>query len=181
MSEIKSKSIELVDIELIVPNPKNPNQHSPEQIKRLEKLIAYHGFRNPLIVSNRTGFLISGHGRLEAAKNLGIERLPIIKQEFESEAQEYTYLVSDNEIARWSVLDKDIVIPQIDDLEIEDIELLGLKDFEQFDFSELEPEKNEIEKEKQYLVTVEFSNEMEMRDLYDDLISKGYIAKVKGG
>ena len=52
---IQSKDIQMVDIEKIVPNPKNANRHSIEQIERLVKLIKYQGFRNPLIVSKRTG------------------------------------------------------------------------------------------------------------------------------
>ena len=137
MSDIKSKNIELVDIDSIVPNPKNANRHSIEQIKRLEKLIKYQGFRNPLIVSNRTGFLVVGHGRLEAAKNLGIEKLPVIKQDFESEAQEYAYLISDNEIARWAELDKQSVYDSLEEIDL-DIELLGIED--NLEIKHLEPE-----------------------------------------
>ena len=71
MSEIRSKKIELVDIDKIVPNPKNNNKHPEEQIERLAKLIKHNGFRVPVIVSNMCGFLICGHGRLEAAKKIG--------------------------------------------------------------------------------------------------------------
>ena len=130
MSEIKSESITLVDIDSIIPNPKNANIHSIEQIKRLEKLITYQGFRNPLIVSNRTGFLIVGHGRLEAAINLGLEKLPVIYQDFKDEAQEYSYLISDNEIARWSELDKQAIFDLKDEIQFDDMEMLGLE----FDF-----------------------------------------------
>ena len=145
MSEIKSESITLVDIDSIIPNPKNANRHSIEQIQRLEKLITYQGFRNPLIVSNRTGFLIVGHGRLEAATNLGIEKLPVIYQDFEDEAQEYAYLISDNEIARWAELDKHLVYTELKDLDLEDIELLGLEDFELPDIDILDPQTDEDE------------------------------------
>jgi 16S rRNA G966 N2-methylase RsmD len=145
MQEIKSESIEMVDINQIIPNPKNANRHSIEQIKRLEKLIEYQGFRNPLIVSKRTGFLIVGHGRLEAAKNLGFEKLPVIKQEFKDEAQEYAYLISDNEIARWAELDKHLVYEELKQLDLDDIELLGLEDFEMPDIEELDPQTDEDE------------------------------------
>jgi len=130
MSDIKSKNIELVDIDSIVPNPKNANRHSIEQIKRLEKLIKYQGFRNPLIVSNRTGFLVVGHGRLEAAINLGMKQVPVIKQDFESEAQEYAYLISDNEIARWAELDLHSVYTEMENIKIVDIDMLGIENFE---------------------------------------------------
>jgi hypothetical protein len=141
--QIQSKDISLVDIDSIVPNPKNANRHSIEQIKRLEKLITYQGFRNPLIVSNRTGFLIVGHGRLEAATNLGIEKLPVIYQDFDSEAQEYAYLISDNEIARWAELDFQSVYDNLKEIEIEDVDLLGIDDFKLPEIENLDPQTDE--------------------------------------
>lgn len=177
--DIKSKAIEMVDIDSIIENPKNANQHSEEQIERLCKLIKHNGFRNPLIISKRTGFLVSGHGRLMAARKLGMTELPVVKQEFESEAQEYSYLISDNEIARWATLDKDLVLDEIEDLDM-DIELLGLKDFNLFDMGEIEPEKEEIEKSREFILEVKFPNDMEMHDVKDELLSKGYLVKEKG-
>jgi len=141
--KIKSKSIEMVDVHSIVENPKNANRHSIEQIKRLEKLIEFQGFRNPLIVSKRTGFLVVGHGRLDAAKNLGMEKVPVIFQDFENEAQEYAYLVSDNEIARWSELDKQSVFDELENLQLEDIELLGIEDFSIPEVEIIEPQSDE--------------------------------------
>lgn len=139
---IAAKKIEMVDIESIVPNPKNANRHSVEQIKRLEKLIQYQKFRNPLIISNRTGFLIVGHGRLEAAKNLGMSKVPVIYQDFKDEAQEYSYLISDNEIARWAELDLHSVYTDLKELELEDVDFLGIENFELPDIDqELEEEK----------------------------------------
>lgn len=143
--EIQSKDICMVDIHKITPNAKNANQHTPEQIERLMKLIDYQGFRNPLIVSNRTGFLIAGHGRLEAAKKLGMEKLPVIYQDFENEAQEYSYLISDNEISRWSSLDNDAVFSELKNLELDDIELLGIEDFEIPEVEILDPQTDEDE------------------------------------
>ena len=180
MSEIKSESITLVDIDSIIPNPKNANRHSIEQIKRLEKLITYQGFRNPLIVSNRTGFLIVGHGRLEAAINLGLEKLPVIYQDFIDEAQEYAYLISDNEIARWAELDTQSVYDNLNDLNLEDFDI-GLLGIEKFDL--LDEKINEIDDLSEsdvhiFAVEVRLKNEMEQQDLYDDLVNKGFDCKV---
>jgi len=137
MSEIKSKDIKMVDVDSIIPNPKNANRHSVEQIKRLEKLIRFQGFRNPLIVSNRTGFLVVGHGRLEAAKNIGMQEVPVIYQDFENESQEYAYLISDNEIARWAELDKQAVHIELQELDL-DIEMLGIENFDLLDSAEVD-------------------------------------------
>jgi hypothetical protein len=128
--EIKSKEISIVDVSKIVPNPKNPNKHPKEQLERLSSIIEFQGFRQPLIISKRSGFLVAGHGRLEYAKLKGITQLPVMYQDFESEAQEYAFCVSDNEIARWAQTDLAMVNQDMLDLGPDfDVDMLGIKDF----------------------------------------------------
>lgn len=138
MSAIRSENIQLVRLDSIRPNPKNRNDHSQEQIERLAKIIEFQGFRNPLIVSNRSGYLIAGHGRLLAAKKLGMEVVPAMFQDFETEEQEYAAGVSDNSVASWAELDLKGIHLDLGELGPFDLDLLGIKDF-QF---EPDPEKN---------------------------------------
>ena len=168
--EIKSKKIEMVETSKIVPNPKNANKHTTEQIQRLVKLIEYQGFRNPLIVSNRTGFLAVGHGRLEAAKIIGMEKVPVIYQDFENEAQEYAYLISDNEIARWAELDKQAVHIELENLDIE-LDLLGIEKFDLLDSEEIElPDLGDGS--DSMIKTMTFTVSTEQADIIDEAISK---------
>ena len=180
-NNIKSKDIKIVDIHSLILNPKNNNTHPKEQIERLEKLIKYQGFRNPVVVSNRSGFVVAGHGRIEAAKNIGFTEVPAMYQDFENEAEEYAYLTSDNAIQSWSALDLSKVNSEMLDFGPEfDIDLLGIKDFA------IEPiEKFEMEDElkddmnKKYQIEITFPDDMEMMDIHDDLVSRGYIVKIK--
>ena len=128
--EIKSKEISIVDIDSLILNPKNNNKHSKEQIERLAKLIKHNGFRNPLVVSNRSGFVISGHGRIEAAKLAGLKEVPVMYQDFDNEASEYAYLTSDNAVASWAELDMQMINAELLNFPDLDIDLLGIKDFE---------------------------------------------------
>jgi DNA modification methylase len=128
--KIESKDIQLVELSKLVFNPKNNNKHPDDQIERLAKLIEHHGFRNPIVVSNRTGFVVAGHGRIMAARKLGIGSIPVMYQDFDNEAQEYTYLTSDNAIASWAELDLSLVNTEMLDLGPDfDIDMLGIKDF----------------------------------------------------
>lgn len=128
--EIKSKDIKIVSIDSLIPNPKNNNKHPKEQIDRLSKLIKYQGFRNPLVVSTRSGFVLCGHGRIEAAKLAGLKEVPVMFQDFDSEAQEYAYLTSDNSIGSWSEIDLSMVNAEMLDLGPDfDIDMLAIKDF----------------------------------------------------
>lgn len=144
--EIRSKEIQLVDTSRLVLNPKNNNKHPPEQIERLAKLIQFQGFRNPVVVSNRTGFVVAGHGRIEAAKKIGMNLVPVMYQDFENEAQEYAYLTSDNAIASWSELDLSAVNTEMLDLGPDfDVDLLGIKDFVIEPIEKFEPQSDEDE------------------------------------
>lgn len=120
----------LVEIHKVVPNPKNPNTHSKEQIERLAKIIDYQGQRSPIVVSTRSGFITKGHGRLEAMKHLGWEKVAVDYQDYDDEAQEYADIVADNAIAEWSALDLSSINLEMLDLGPDfDVDLLGLKDF----------------------------------------------------
>lgn len=129
---IQAKEIQVVDIDSLVLNPKNNNKHPKEQIERLAKLIQYQGFRNPVVVSKRTGFVLAGHGRIEAAKLAGLKEVPVMYQDFENEAQEYAYLTSDNAIASWAEIDLSAVTTELLELgpEFTDLELLGVQSIE---------------------------------------------------
>jgi len=121
---------EVVDLDLLIPNPKNPNKHSDQQLNLLSKIMKHQGWRHPIIVSKRSGFIVAGHGRLEAAKRNGWDKAPIDRQDFDSEADEYAFLVSDNKIAELAELDLSMVNLDIADLGPDfDLDLLGIPFF----------------------------------------------------
>ena len=97
--EIHCKHSKLEDIANLVPHPQNPNKHPDKQIALLAKIIRHSGWRSPIVVSKRSGFIVSGHGRLEAAKLLNVQTVPIDVQDFKTEAEEFAHLVADNRIA----------------------------------------------------------------------------------
>ena len=115
---------ELVELNKLVPNPKNPNKHTKEQIERLAKIIDFQGQRQPVVVSNRSGFIVKGHGKLEAIKKLGWEKCAVDYQDYESEAQEYADMIADNEIAKWAEQDQQMILEEIPNLDI-DTDMLG--------------------------------------------------------
>jgi 16S rRNA G966 N2-methylase RsmD len=127
---IKANEIQIVSIKDVKLNPKNRNKHPKEQIERLSEIIKYQGFRNPLIISSRTGLVVAGHGRYEAAKKLKLKEVPVMVQDFDSEEQEYAAQVSDNAIAAWAELDLSGINTDLGDLGPDfNIDLLGIKDF----------------------------------------------------
>ena len=83
----------------------NPRTHSKKQIRQIAKSIRKFGFINPILIDGENRIL-AGHGRLEAAKQLGMETVPTVCVEGLTEAQARAYLIADNrlaELADWDV------------------------------------------------------------------------------
>jgi len=89
----------MVDVVELIPNPRNPNKHGDKQVAMLAKIIRHQGWRAPITVSKRSGFIVTGHGRLEAAKLLQVQTVPVDFQDFATEADEWAHLIADNRIA----------------------------------------------------------------------------------
>lgn len=130
MDQIKCEYSELVNIQDLVPNPKNPNKHPNKQISLLAGIIRFQGMRSPIVVSKRSGFVIKGHGRLEALKKLGWQQAPVDYQDYDDEAQEHADMVADNAIAKWSTQDYSKVNNLLIDLGPDfDVDLMGIRNF----------------------------------------------------
>ena len=128
--QIHAKYDELVDPQQLKPHPKNRNMHGQDQIERLAKLYKYHGVRHPIVVSKLTGYVVAGHGRRLAALQGGLKEVPVVYQDFSDLDAEYAFMVSDNAISDWSVLDFSGINADLADLGPDlDIEVLGIKNF----------------------------------------------------
>lgn len=117
----------IVDVAKLVPNPKNPNQHPDNQIQLLGRIIRQTGWRQPITVSKRSGFIVKGHGRLSAALLEGIKEAPVDYQNYTNDAEEYADLVADNRIAELAETDNRLladIFAEIDTGEIP-MELTG--------------------------------------------------------
>lgn len=171
----------IIALEDLKPHPRNPNTHSTNQIERLELLIRKLGFRVPIIVSNLTGYIVAGHGRLQAAQNLKLKEVPVEFQDFNDADEEYQFLVSDNAISEWSSLDLGDINAALADFGPDfDIDLLGIEDFklDAFEKQNLD-DKQKKDQESKHILEVQFTNETDMMEVYEDLLNRGFLVKVK--
>lgn len=127
---------ELVDIITLVPNPRNPNQHSEKQIELLAKIIKHQGWRAPITVSNRSGFIVRGHGRLLAAQFGGLSQVPIDRQDYANEAEEWADLIADNRIAELSSINPVLLTELLEELGNSALDMT-LTGFEQAELDQL--------------------------------------------
>jgi ParB-like chromosome segregation protein Spo0J len=126
MPKVQCAHTKMVPIGKLKVHPKNPNRHTEQQVAMLAKIILELGWRHPIIVSNRSGFIVAGHARLEAAKLLSETQVPVDYQDFESNEQEMSYLLADNKIAELAEMDNSLLKDILKDLEGKiDLDLTG--------------------------------------------------------
>jgi DNA modification methylase len=108
------------------PYPRNARTHSKKQIRQIAKSIRRFGFTNPILVDDELQ-IIAGHGRVEAAKDLGIDQVPTIRLSGMSEADKRAYVLADNRLAEVAGWDKEILAIELQALiELDfEVELTG--------------------------------------------------------
>ena len=96
-------------------NPRNARTHDRHQIRLIHESIKAFGFTNPILVDEQ-GVLIAGHGRLEAARELGLEQVPVIVLAHLSDAQKRALMLADNKIALNAGWNLDLLASELTDL-----------------------------------------------------------------
>jgi DNA modification methylase len=118
----------------LVPYVRNPRAHSDAQVAQIAGSIREFGWTNPVLVDGTAG-IIAGHGRVLAARKLGLERVPVIELAHMSEAQKRAYVLADNQLALNAAWDEALL-----KLELADLSELGFN-FGLIGFSEGELER----------------------------------------
>lgn len=106
----------------LIPYARNARTHSDEQIERIANSIKEFGWTNPILIDGENG-IIAGHGRILAARKLGIEKVPTIELSGLTEAQKRAYIIADNRLALDAGWDEDILKLEFAELEKEGFEL----------------------------------------------------------
>jgi DNA modification methylase len=110
-------------VDSLVPYGSNARRHSKVQIRQIAQSIRTFGFTNPILIANDKT-IIAGHGRVEAAKLLGIEYVPTIRLEHLTEAQVRAYVLADNRLAEKAGWDQAILAVELQHLlTIDDIDV----------------------------------------------------------
>jgi DNA modification methylase len=109
-------------IESLKPHPSNARTHSRQQIRQIARSIQFFGFTNPLLIGS-DGTVIAGHGRMAAAKRLGLTEVPTICIENLTKQQIRAYLIADNRLAEKAGWDKQILSIELQNLVTNDEDL----------------------------------------------------------
>jgi DNA modification methylase len=123
--------VERIAVSALVPYARNARTHSPEQVDQIAASIREWGWTVPVLI-DETGGLIAGHGRVMAAKKLGLSDVPAMRAEGWSEAQKRAYVLADNKLALNAGWDNELLRVELDGLkELDfDLSLTGFADLE---------------------------------------------------
>ena len=114
--EIKiSQHIEQIDLKKLIPYARNSRTHSDIQVSQISASIREFGFTNPVLITENYDIL-AGHGRVLAAKKLGMDSVPCIKVDHLNEFQRKAYIIADNQLALNSDWNFDMLSVEIDEL-----------------------------------------------------------------
>lgn len=114
MSEV-ADNIEFIETEKLVPAKRNARTHSKRQIEQIVRSIRRFGFTVPLLIDEGNG-VVAGHGRLEAAKEMGLSKVPCRKISKLTDAEKRAYMIADNKVALNGGWDMEILAAELGDL-----------------------------------------------------------------
>jgi DNA modification methylase len=128
---MENLNIEYRPVDSLVPYVNNARTHSDEQVAQIAASIREFGWTNPILVDGERG-LIAGHGRLKAARVLGLTQVPVIELAHLSAAQKRAYVLADNRLAENAGWDKELLALELSELQTSefDLGLLGFSDDE---------------------------------------------------
>lgn len=115
-------SVEMRNVADLLPYARNPRTHSKEQVAQIANSISEFGFTVPVLIGE-DGVLIAGHGRVLAAKLLGLAQIPCMVAVGWTEAQRRAYVIADNKLTLNGTWDEDLLREELDALAKLDFDL----------------------------------------------------------
>ena len=185
-----AKQIILQPVEALVPYARNSRTHSDEQVAQIAASIREFGFTNPVLVDDAGG-IVAGHGRVMAARQIGMTAVPTINVGWLSEQQRRAYVIADNQLALNAGWDDEALAAELSSLGEAgfDIGLVGFSDAEMERLLGLtggggdgaggddKPDPG-INYQEKFAVLVDCKSEAHQAQVYESLLAKGYTCKV---
>ena len=138
MGTKKQLNIIYLDIEELRPSPENARVHEDYDLEQIKKSIEHFGFNDPIAVAGANNLIVEGHGRLEAAKRLGLKQVPVIRLDELTDEERREYMIMHNRTAELSMWDFKILAEEVENEELYDFDIdMGLDDVSEEDFDEV--------------------------------------------
>lgn len=128
---LNTLNVEYRKVEALIPYARNPRTHTDEQVAKIAASIVEYGWTNPVLVDGDNG-IIAGHGRMAAARKLGLDEVPVIELAHLSPSQKRAYVISDNRLALDAGWNEELLALELAELSDAgyDLTLTGFEDAE---------------------------------------------------
>ena len=165
----------------LIPYVNNARTHSEQQVLQIAASIKEFGFNSPVLVDGENG-IIAGHGRVMAAKKLGLDEVPTIELKHLTKTQKKAYILADNRLALNSGWDNDLLALELGELSDDGFELslLGFDDTELL--GDQQKEEKELKEETYseiFNIIVECKSEEEQESVFKKLTIEGFKCQVQ--
>ena len=174
-------------VDALIPYIRNSRTHSDAQVAQIAASVREFGWTNPVLVDGENG-IIAGHGRVLAARKMGMAEVPCIELAHLSEAQKKAYIIADNKLALNAGWDNELLALELGELHAADFDMALLG----FDAGELSaamgldeeldgdaPKIDEgIDYKEKFAIIVECADEAEQQATFERLDSMGFTCKV---
>lgn len=172
---MENLKIEYLPVESLKPYEKNARRHEEADVQTIVNSIREFGFDDPIGVWGDENLIVEGHGRLLAAKQLGMDNVPCIRLDHLTDEQRRAYALAHNKTAEMSAWDWGLL----------DSELDGILDIDMSDFGfGLENGDNETVERKEVdfvetvSVVIDCEDEEEAEEIFEKLQSEGYECRI---
>lgn len=181
MSVTIPDGLELVAVSDLVPYDRNARTHSEKQVEQIAASMREFGFTNPVLIDDELG-IVAGHGRLMAAKSLGLKNVPVVRLSHLTPTQRRAYVIADNQLAMNAGWDTELLPLEVGELFTEgfDVELLGFDSDEESESDDdpwggtTDPSLGSLS----YKVVVTLADEDAQRRLAERLIKEGHECQI---
>ena len=176
-------NIAQVAVDKLIPYVNNSRKHSDAQVAQIAASIKEFGWTNPILVDGDHG-IIAGHGRLMAARKLGMKEVPVIELAHLTDTQRKALIIADNKLALNSGWDNEMLTLELETLQEAGygIDVLGFDDKElKALFGNLDDAKDDLKEpvdESRNLLMIECEGERELEKLFEEMQERGFECKI---
>lgn len=163
MQKNKNMKIEYINTSDLIPYANNAKIHDEIQIEQIKQSIKSYGFNDPVAVW-KNNEIIEGHGRVLAAKDLGIEQIPIIRLENLSDKQRREYMLVHNQLTMNTGFDAELLDAESQELDFDEFDYGFEKpvEFDEEAIKNLFEDAPEKEKKKKFITCPHCGEEIEI-------------------
>ena len=147
MNENQNLQIEYLPIKELHPYPNNARKHQKDDVNAIAKSIEAFGFNDPIGIWSKNNIIVEGHGRLEAAKQLKLKEVPVIRLDNLTDEQRRAYALAHNKTAELSEWDLDLLADELDTIFELDMDDFGFGEADDSSLDKLEPDDDEDDRD----------------------------------